>query len=40
MFLSVLLAPWVFIGNSNSRKQRKNQDMLYGVNVVIRHPES
>ena len=39
MFLSVLLAPWIFLDDINSRKQMKNQDMLYGVNVVMRHPE-
>ena len=39
MLLSVLLARWIFVANSNCRKQRKNQDMLYGVNVVMRHPE-
>ena len=35
----ILLASWIFLDNINSRKQRKNQDILYRVNVVMRHPE-
>ena len=39
MFLSALLVQWISFENINSRKQRKNQDILYGINVVMRHPK-
>ena len=38
MFLGALLVQWISF-DINSRKQRKNQDILYGINVVMRHPE-
>ena len=39
MFLSVLLAPWYLLVILIPENKGKKQDMLYGINVVMRHPK-